>query len=85
MDLSKRAKKIRDRAEEPLWDLEELLHDLEECQTRLDAAIKVWPETTSTLKPALKKQNALAKKLIGLQGKLSGTWKQGHKSKWIDQ
>lgn len=82
MDLSKIAKKKRDRVEDPLRLSEQLLDKLEECRTRLDAAIKVWPETKRTLQPALDKQNAIVQELEELHRKLAELWKQGAAAKW---
>lgn len=84
MDLSKRAKSRRNDIEEPLFQLEKLLDDLEECRTRIDAAIAVWPETKSTLRPALKKQSAIAKEMTELKRQLSKLWQRGYLNKWSE-
>ena len=42
MDLSKSAKTRRDAVEDPLFLTEQLIDDLEEVRTRMDAAMKVW-------------------------------------------
>lgn len=82
MDLSKKAKTRRDAVELPLIDLEKLLDEIEECRTRIDATIRVWPETARTLKPALGKQDSIAKRLKVLQTALSGLWDRGYAKKW---
>lgn len=85
MDLSKTAKKKRDQVEEPLFLLEKLLDELEECRTRIDATMKVWPETSRTLRPALSKQDLVSKRLKELQAKLSFLWKRGFATKWKER
>lgn len=82
MDLSKQAKTRRDSVETALWTSEGMLEDLEECRTRIAAAMAVWPETARTLKPALKKQDAILKQFSNLKKELEVIWKQGHKRKW---
>jgi len=82
MDLSKQSKINRDSVEAALWTSEGLLEDLEECRARIAAAMAVWPETQRTLKPALKKQDAILKQLSKLKQELEVIWKQGHKRKW---
>jgi hypothetical protein len=82
MDLSKTAKTRRDSVEAALWTSEGLLDDLEECRIRINAAMAVWPETQSTLKPALKKQDAILKQFSKLKKELEDLWQQGHKKKW---
>ena len=82
MDLSKTAKKKRDAVESPLFDVEQALHDLEEIRMRIDAAVKVWPETGRTLKPALKKHEQLQEQLDALKESLSALWDAGFARKW---
>lgn len=82
MDLSKTAKTRRDQVEAALWTSEQLLDDLEECRTRINAAMAVWPETQSTLKPVLKKQEVILKQFNKLKQELESLWQQGHKRKW---
>jgi exonuclease VII small subunit len=82
MDLSKSSKNNRDRVEEPLFLIEQILDDLEECGTRIDAAMAVWPETARTLQPARRKQQAAEKRLAALKEKLAALWKQGYRNKW---
>ena len=82
MDLSKSAKTRRDAVEEPLFLVEKLLDELEESRTRIDAAMKVWPETRRTLQPALSKQDSVSKRLRKLQEELTFLWKQGFAAKW---
>jgi len=84
MDLSKQAKTRRDSVEAPLWAVEKLLDDVEKSRARIEAAIAVWPETQSTLQPALSMQEAIARELTELQEKLSCLWEQGFASKWKD-
>jgi exonuclease VII small subunit len=82
MDLSAAAKKNRDRVEEPLFQVEKLLDDLEECQRRVDAAMTVWQETAHTLQPASQKLDEIQKKLSALQDRLAGLWQEGFENKW---
>lgn len=82
MDLSKEQKKKRDSVEAALFPLEKILEDLAECQVRVDATMKVWPETVRTLKPAQMKQAALLKELHELQAKLEQLWQRGFEKKW---
>lgn len=82
MDLSKQAKTRRDRVEAPLFRTEKLLDDLDEIRRRIDAAMKVWNETTSTLAPALGKIDAVARQLEELKKELACLWEQGRAGKW---
>jgi len=47
-----------------------------------DAAMKVWSETSRTLKPALHKQDAVLNELEALHTKLSALWEMGFARKW---
>lgn len=82
MDLSKNAKTRRDAVEGTLFPLEKLLTDLDECQRRVNAAMKVWHETKSTLGPASEKLEQLEQDLTDWQKKLSDLWEQGFARKW---
>jgi hypothetical protein len=82
MDLSKSAKKKRDAVEGPLFLTQELIEDLEEVRTRVDATMKVWHETSRTLHPALIKLDARLKDVNELHEKLAILWKQGAARMW---
>ena len=82
MDLSKKAKTRRDAVEDPLLLTEKLIDDLEEVRTRVDAAMKVWHETSRTLHPALTKLDAQLKDVNELHAKLAILWKQGAARMW---
>lgn len=82
MNLSKDAKTRRDGVEEPLWQINDLLDKLELSRDRIDAVIKVWPDTKRTLRPALELQDEVIKDMAELKVKLSELWKQGHERHW---
>ena len=82
MDLSKKQKTRRDAVEAPLFRVEQLLDHLDEVHTRMEAAVKVWSETTRTLSPAIHRLDHARKDLRKLQEELSELWKQGFEAKW---
>lgn len=82
MDLSKKQKSKRDAVEAALFPVSRLIDELTECQTRIDATIKVWPETKRTLEPAAEKQHAVLEKLVELKKELARLWKRGRASQW---
>ena len=82
MDLSTQAKKRRDLVEAPLWRVSKLIDVIEEVRTRIDAAVKVWPEIGRTLHPALRIIDAVLKELTSLKQELSALWQAGFEMKW---
>lgn len=87
MDLSRSQKTRRDAVEEPLFLVEQLLDELEQCYTRIDATMTVWPETRRTLQPAAhlldeRQQQSAVARLKLLQDKLALLWKQGAANLW---
>jgi chromosome segregation ATPase len=82
MDLSKSQKTRRNAVEDPLFRTEQLLDELEETETRIDAAMQVWPETKRTLQPALNRLKQYKTNVASLQKELALLWKHGAASKW---
>lgn len=82
MDLSKKQKTRRDTVEAALFRVEKLIDQLEEAQTRTDAATRVWTETSRTLQPAVKRLKDVRGELKELQDELSALWKAGFEVKW---
>jgi hypothetical protein len=82
MDLSKNQKTRRDAVEDPLWKVQKLLERLENIETRVGAAVKVWDETKRTLNPALKEARLARQELDELQQALAELWKIGFELKW---
>lgn len=82
MDLSKNAKSNRDSVELPLLKANILLEKLELSRTRINAAIKVWPDTKRTLQPALDAHDEIIRQVTELHEDLSQLWKQGHETHW---
>ena len=82
MDLSREQKNNRDAVELHLFETEKLLDELEEISTRLDATLKVWPETQRTLDPAARKLKAILQKMEDIKSGLSKEWQEGFDRKW---
>lgn len=82
MDLSTTAKNKRDAVEEPLFRLSNLIDSLEEIRTRINAAVKVWPEISRTLSPALHKLDIIINDLRSLKSAIAVLWQQGFDVKW---
>lgn len=87
MDLSRSQKTRRDAVEDPLFLVEQLLDELEQCHTRINATMQVWPETRRTLQPAARllderQQQSAVARLKQLQSKLALLWKHGAATLW---
>ncbi len=82
MDLSKKAKTRRDAVEEPLFCAAFEIERLDEVRKRIDAAIKVWPETQRTLSPALSTLDEMLGEFENLRKALSLLWHAGAEAKW---
>lgn len=82
MDLSKKAKKKRDAVEDPLFRLSSLIDRLEQIRTRINAAVKVWPEIGRTLNPALYLLDAILNDMKKLKSGLAALWQEGFEVNW---
>lgn len=82
MDLSKSAKRKRDAVEVPLFLTEQLLDELEEITTRVNATTQVWHETQRTLDPALTKLHKVSAQVSELQKALQAAWHAGAAQHW---
>lgn len=82
MDLSTAAKQRRDTVEDPLFRLAGLIDKLQQIKTRMDAAIKVWPQIGGTLTPALQLLDAILNDMNKLRSGLSKLWRDGFDVNW---
>lgn len=82
MDLSTEAKNRRDAVEEPLFRLAGLIDKLEQIQTRMDAAIKVWPQIGRTLHPAQKLLEVILNDMRSLKKSIAQLWHEGFEVNW---
>lgn len=82
MDLSSRAKNRRDAVEDPLWRLSKLIDQLEQIHTRLDAAIKVWPQIGRTLQPAQQLLESILNDMRSLKKSIAQLWQEGFEVNW---
>ena len=82
MDLSKNAKNKRDAVEEPLFRLSGLIDKLEQIQTRMEAAIRVWPQIGRTLHPAQQLLEAILKDMRSLKKSIAQLWHEGFEVNW---
>lgn len=82
MDLSTAAKQRRDTVEDPLFRLAGLIDKLQQIKTRMEAAIKVWPQIERTLTPALQLLDTILNDMHKLRSGLSQLWRDGFDVNW---
>lgn len=82
MNLSTKAKNRRDVVEDPLFRLGRLIDMLTQIRTRVDAAMKVWPEISKTLQPALRLLDEILNDMTNLRSGLSQVWREGFEINW---
>lgn len=82
MDLSKTAKNKRDAVEDPLFRLSGLIDKLEQIHTRIDAAIRVWPQIGRTLQPAQQLLEAILNDMRSLKKSIAHLWHEGFEVNW---
>jgi hypothetical protein len=68
--------------EDPLWVTGRLIDKLEQVRTRMDAAIKVWPQIGRTLNPAMNLLDAILQDLYALKDALGALWQEGFEVNW---
>jgi len=68
--------------EEPLFRLAGLIDRLEQIRTRMNAAIRVWPEIGRTLHPAVKLLDAILNDMRSLKKSLAQLWREGFEANW---
>lgn len=82
MDLSTEAKNRRDAVEDPLWRLSKLIDRLEQIHTRIDAAIRVWPQIGRTLHPAQQLLELILEDMRSLKKSIAQLWREGFEVNW---
>lgn len=82
MDLSTQAKKRRDAVEDPLFRLSGLIDKLEQVHTRMDAAVKVWPQIGRTLQPAQQLLQSILNDMRSLKKAIAHLWHEGFEVNW---
>lgn len=82
MDLSTEAKNRRDAVEDPLWRLSKLIDRLEQIHTRIDAAIRVWPQIGRTLQPAQQLLELILDDMRSLKKSIAQLWREGFEVNW---
>jgi hypothetical protein len=68
--------------EDPLFRIANLIDAIEGIRTRVDAAMKVWPEISRTVKPALDQVDQIISDLKALKEALSLLWQHGFEVNW---
>ena len=68
--------------EDPLFRLSSLIDRLEQIRTRINAAVKVWPEIGRTLNPALYLLDAILNDMKKLKSGLAALWQEGFEVNW---
>jgi hypothetical protein len=68
--------------EDPLWRVSKIIDRLELVKTRMDAAVRVWPEIGRTIHPAMSLVNELLQDLTSLKQALSTLWREGFEVNW---
>lgn len=82
MDLSTKAKRKRDDVEIPLFNISSLLGDIDEVERRIHATIKVYPETSRALAPALSRLSEVRSRFGHLKKHLAVLWRKGSEKFW---